>query len=56
MTYYESKGLGYDYIRESAKEIAKTTPEMLKNAAKKYLSKMAIIVSYPSDNVKRTVE
>jgi len=56
MTQNEANGLGYNFTRESTSEMLKVTPEMLQEAAKKYLSKKAIIVSYPSDDVKRTVE
>ncbi len=56
MTQNEAKGLGYNFTRDSTTDMLKVTPEMIKEAAIKYLSKMAIIISYPSDDVKRTVE
>ena len=56
MTNYESKGLGYNFLKESIKELKKVTPEMVQNVAKKYLSDAAVIISQPSKDVKRIIE
>ncbi len=56
MTYFESKGLGYNFLKESLKDLKKVTPEMIKTVANKYLKDAAIIISQPSADVKRVVE
>lgn len=55
-TYYESKGLGYDYLQKSSDLLRKVTPEDIMNAAQKYFKNMMILVSEPSDDVKLIVE
>ncbi len=56
MTRYESIGLGYNFLKESLKDLKKVTPEMIKAVADKYLTNAAIIISQPSPDVKRVVE
>ena len=56
MTSYESRGLGYNFLKESLKDLRKVTPEMIKAVANKYLKNAAIITSQPSTDVKRVVE
>jgi len=56
MTSYESRGLGYNFLKESLKELRKVTPEIIKEVANKYLKNAAIIISQPSADVKRVVE
>lgn len=56
MTRYESIGLGYNFLKESLKDLKKVTPEMIKDVANKYLTKAAVIISQPSEDVKRVVE
>ncbi|NOR45921.1 MAG: hypothetical protein GQ534_10080, partial [Candidatus Delongbacteria bacterium] len=56
MTSYESRGLGYNFLKESLKDLKKVTPEMIKIVANKYLNDAAIIISQPSADVKRIVE
>lgn len=56
MTRYESIGLGYNFLKESLADLKKVTPEMIKEVANKYLTKAAVIISQPSEDVKRVVE
>ncbi|MBU4486065.1 MAG: insulinase family protein [Candidatus Delongbacteria bacterium] len=56
MTAYESRGLGYNFLKESLKDLKKVTPEMIKTVANKYLKDAAVIISQPSADVKRIVE
>jgi predicted Zn-dependent peptidase len=56
MTSYESRGLGYNFLKESLKDLKKVTPEMIKAVSGKYLKDAAIFVSQPSADVKRVVE
>ncbi|MCK5760049.1 MAG: insulinase family protein [Candidatus Delongbacteria bacterium] len=56
MTYFESRGLGYNFLKESLKDLKKVTPEMIKAVANKYLKDAAIIISQPSADVERVVE
>jgi zinc protease len=56
MTTYESRGLGYNFLRESLKDLKKVTPEQIKAVSEKYLKNAAIFVSQPSPDVKRVVE
>ncbi|MDA3886505.1 MAG: pitrilysin family protein [Candidatus Delongbacteria bacterium] len=56
MTTYESKGLGYNYLKEQLNYLRKVTPEQIKAVANKYLKDAAIIISQPSADVKRIVE
>ena len=51
MTYFEALGLGYDYLTESPKLLAKVTAEDVMNVAKKYFANEAVIISQPSENV-----
>ena len=56
MTSYESRELGYNFLKESLKDLKKVTPEMIKAVAVKYLSDAAVIISQPSADVERVVE
>ncbi|HQO09627.1 MAG TPA: pitrilysin family protein [Clostridiales bacterium] len=56
MTSYESRGLGYNFLKESLKDLKKVTPEMIKAVANKYLKDAAIFISQPNKDVKRVVE
>jgi len=56
MTRYESIGLGYNFLKESLKDLKKITPKMIKDVANKYLTNAAIFISQPSADVKRVVE
>ncbi|OGE84211.1 MAG: hypothetical protein A2Y39_03605 [Candidatus Delongbacteria bacterium GWF2_40_14] len=56
MTSYESRGLGYNFLKESLKDLKKVTPEMIKAVSNKYLKDAAIFISQPSADVKRVVE
>jgi zinc protease len=56
MTSYESRGLGYNFLKESLKELKKVTPEMIKSVSNKYLKDAAIFISQPNKDVKRVVE
>lgn len=51
MTYFEALGLGYDYLTESPKVLAKVTAEDVMNVAKKYFANEALFISQPSENV-----
>ncbi|MBN1968922.1 MAG: insulinase family protein [Candidatus Delongbacteria bacterium] len=55
-TSYEARGMGYDFLFRSIEDMRKVTPEMIKACAEKYLTKGAVLVSYPNENVKRVVE
>ena len=55
-TAYESRGLGYNFLKDSLEDLRKVTPEMIKAAAEKYLSDAAVIISKPSADVRRVVE
>ena len=56
MSYYESIGLGYDFINKSADIYKKITPEMIKDVANRYFDKIDVIVSIPNDDVKKMVQ
>ncbi len=56
ITYYESIGLGYDYIDKVSKIRKKITPAQIKAAANKYFINQAIIISEPDENVELMVE
>jgi len=56
MTSYESRGLGYNFLKESLKDLKKVTPEMIKAVSNKYLKDAAIFISQPNKDVKRVVE
>lgn len=56
MISYESRGLGYNFLKESLKELKKVTPEMIKTVSNKYLKDAAIFISQPNKDVKRVVE
>ena len=54
--YYENQGLGYDYLFNSSEKLKKVTPEDIKRVANKYFKEKDIIISYPSENLKRMLE
>ncbi len=56
ITYYESIGLGYDYIDRVSEIRKKITPAQIKAAANKYFKNQAIIISEPDENVELMVE
>ena len=56
ITYYESIGLGYDYIDRVSDIRKKITPSQIKAAANKYFKNQAIIISEPNENVELMVE
>jgi len=56
MTSYESRGLGYNFLKESLKDLKKVTPEMIKAVSDKYLKDAAVFISQPNKDVKRVVE
>lgn len=56
ITYYESIGLGYDYIDRVSEIRKKITPSQIKAAANKYFKNQAIIISEPDENVELMVE
>lgn len=53
LSYYESIGLGYDYLRESIEKYRELTPERIQEVANKYFDESAIIISKPSEDVQR---
>jgi zinc protease len=56
MVYYEASGLGYDFLEKQLEAMKRVTPEEVISAAKKYFKNMAIIISYPSKDVKKIVK
>ncbi len=56
MLYNEVDGVGYDYIYKKMAAMKKITPADIQNAAKKYLGKIAIIVSEPKDEIELMVD
>ncbi|MDP8269450.1 MAG: insulinase family protein [Candidatus Tenebribacter davisii] len=56
ITYFESLGLGYDYIDRVSEIHKKITPTQIKNVANKYFKNQAIIISQPDENVELMVE
>ncbi|MDA3886759.1 MAG: pitrilysin family protein [Candidatus Delongbacteria bacterium] len=56
MTSYESRGLGYNFLKDQLVDLRKVTPEQIKAVANKYLKDAALIISQPSSDVKRVVE
>ncbi|MCF7794545.1 MAG: insulinase family protein [Candidatus Cloacimonetes bacterium] len=55
-TYYEAKGLGFDYPATSTKVLKQVTPDDIMRVAKKYFQNTAIFVSEPSENVELIVK
>ncbi|MBN1326673.1 MAG: insulinase family protein [Candidatus Cloacimonetes bacterium] len=56
MAYYESIGLGYDFIKRFHDEFQSITPEDIQRVANTYFAKSAIIVSIPNPDVELMVE
>lgn len=53
LCYYESIGLGYNYLRDAAEKYRDLTPERIQEAAKRLFENAAIIISKPSESVQR---
>ena len=56
LSYYESCGLGYDYLEREADLLKKVTPEQIRDAANKFFTNHDVIISVPSSNVDKMVE
>lgn len=55
-TFYEAKGLGYDYLTTSTNLLKTVTPEDIQRVAAKYFQNIAVLVSQPSDEVELIVK
>lgn len=56
-TYYESLGLGYDYVLKISDIMRKeVSPEDIKRVANKYFTDEAVIISIPDDSVNLMVK
>ncbi|HEX38039.1 MAG TPA: insulinase family protein [Candidatus Cloacimonetes bacterium] len=56
MTYYESIGLGYDYLNKIKDYLTGITPEDIQRVANTYFQKVAVIISEPNEEVKLMVD
>ncbi len=56
LCYYESVGLGYNYLSELITKFRELTPEKLKETAEKYFNDATIIISEPSEDVQKKFE
>lgn len=54
--YYESQGLGFDYLVNSTAKLKSVTPEDVQRVAKKYFTERDVIISFPAKELKRMVE
>jgi zinc protease len=54
--YYENQGIGYDYLFNSIEKLKHVKPEDIKRVANQYFKEKDVIISYPSENLKRMLQ
>ncbi len=54
--YYESLGLGFDYMSSGIEQFRAVTPDDVQRVAQKYFKDRDVIISVPSDDLKRMLD